>query len=859
MKTSFGRISALFLLIAILASLLSSPVFAQEPLWKIDGFVLDTSGQFSAEAANEFTVASLKSGYPIYLLILDESLYQGNDLETPQIALKIFNGEYGAQYQWHQKGKEQGFFPDDVIIIVAAPFLVRPQGDLPDNHPWLRAVVDVRPTNQFQALLDSAVVTYKDEQMYASKALAQQIDEELVVTGKLNTVDSALAVRFITDMLKKIGVNETGSVAPVQAAAPTAISAQPQAQPTYPSSSEESGSGVGFWRGLMRSLMWLVGVLLLVGILWFIYEYVVGWWIARQKAVSAAEIAAHMCSTWNQQVQETQTAIADASNFASPQGIQQWNATVVEATKLADQPAERYPQVMRSVGDPKRWLATPGYEFITREIEAKLLVDLRRADALLDTIYEEISELKQEAGQANVVVGRAGSEVNAALTAIEASKADGYPSVSIEAAANEAFGLYQQAQTLVTSRQYEEAFTLAQQAVDGARKAATDIASWQDRIGGLPQEIEAVSQQIVAIRTGLPILEQIIAALKAAYAFKCFDEIVEHPGAIVRLLDQLDPKVVEAKEEMAAKKFDAVVVILTDVSAGVEKAQSLQKSVKERDEDLREMAEQLSGQIADTMQQFTDAIAYVESNDALVDTETEEELRTAGTNLKSAQDELKLEKPDVEVVAQWHREAEEVIEALLQDAKTQVEKLQAARKKAENLLGTSSKVQSRVLNFIEDHDDDGIDASTKRQATQAQGSHQKAAAMWEAAEALGNGQEAQRLELYTKIAQAAKAAQDAAEEAFSEAQRDVEQPAPTWTPSYSSGSSYSGGYTTRTTLMPVYRPSYRPSTPSVSSSPSRSSMGGGSSSRSYSAPSISRSSSPSPARSSMGGGSSSRR
>lgn len=78
---------------------------SQDPLWRMDGRVLDTSGAFGGQATAAFNSASAASGYPVYLLIVDKELLEGNDKFALDVAHEIFQGSYGEQYQWRSDGK----------------------------------------------------------------------------------------------------------------------------------------------------------------------------------------------------------------------------------------------------------------------------------------------------------------------------------------------------------------------------------------------------------------------------------------------------------------------------------------------------------------------------------------------------------------------------------------------------------------------------------------------------------------------------------------------------------------------------------------------------------------------------------
>lgn len=827
------RLSVVLVLGAILAGLISSSAYAQSydtSHWKIMGKVLDTTGQFSQDAAKAFSDASYESGYPMYLLVLEEQLFEGNMLEAAEIIEAIFNGDYGAEFRW----KGSGFFPEEQIVVVAAPFIQKPWGDnIPQESPWVRSATQLSLSERYQPLFDAQLM-YDDQATWAVDAIATRIDKGLVMTGKFNSPDVSFAVTEIAKALRGIGIYPQGQSAPSVPTAQAPVATQPQApqaptqqgQQAQPQVSERNDDiGIGW------ILLVLVLVLLFVTLCVWAYMFLVRRWIARAKAVSLAESAAHLCASWTQIMQETREAVAAATNTLSPADMQRLTDTIAEADQLASSPQERYTQLRRSatIQDIGKWYLAPEmYHVMAKEIQEKLLDDLEQAQKMLKSVDAEILRIKDFAERAKDAVTQAGTAVDAALTAVQASTDAGFPAATIEGDANTAYGSYQDAAMQLASRQYQDALELAQEALSGAENASRDIAAWQTRVAGLPQEVQAAVNRLAELRGNLPGLLQTIADFRERYAYASWDEVEHHPGAIERLLDELDSQAQEVQAELANKEFDAVVTALRNLNAGIQKVDSLARSITERAEDLEDLRAALPDQLETTQRIVDAAVEYIFEYSHWIAADTEDFIRKAADFLNQARGLLSQALPDLDEVSRLRASAEAVITDKLPQAKREVENMQTLRRKAESLLSTVVPTLSRLHNFLEDHPDVGRAARAMAQA--AQEAHTRAMALWTLTETMSDGQEAERMRNYREIVDDAVFAEDKARQALAQAKSDVAPPEPAWTPSY--GGSNGGGGSYDLPSMPSF-PVHRPAPTSRPSSPMRTS----STPRSYSAPS----------------------
>ncbi len=821
--------------LAILAAILlwsfadaASPQQPADPLWRVDGRVLDTTGDFSTEATAAFNTAAIKSGYPIYMIIVDGSLLEGNNLYAVDVAKEIMDGRYGASYQWQSSDKHSGLFPDNVVVLVTAPFVQKPNGEIPDDHEWKRAITELIMTNQFSQLGQ----VMKDSEHTYSVDVANTADL-MIQRGEFNTAKVSDAVQYIADAYKAIGMNPQSSGAQ---AAQTPASA-PQLQPT-PTNQNSDGGSSGSWA--MFIIVILICVVVGTGLA--LYYYLSEWYIARMRAVAAKQTAANLAGSWDTYVTEARNKVAALSTMATPSEIRELNQSIDKATAQVSKAQGNYNEVMRRAGDPSRWLATKIYVAIQKEIDDNLLVDLKGGEKILIDVKAACEKLEALSKDVTSQVEQAALIVNQALDQTSALMDGEYPSPRLQNSAQQALGLYQTAQQLASTREWTKAQQAAQQSVTTAEATLKEAALWVSRMQGMSTELSELRTKYDQVLNDQE-HTSILPSLEALVAASNFAEVRTHPQAIASILSELADDIRAANSQYSQKRYDEVIVTIGVIQDGLTRIESLAKTLKETLEDLTELKAELPGLLGAASSELDSALQYVKQHDELIDDETERALIHASDLLDAAKNELDETLPDLLKAQKWLQEAEKLIKDEWQEAKGEVDALQTARNKATDRIKSSSRSQSKVQNFNEDHDDD-VNASTVRMATAAAALHTKAAAAFESAEGLGDGQESERLEHYRAAAKWATEAQEAAEKALEQSEEDCEPPTPTWTPSYGGG--YNGGYSIPTTV-------YRPSTSTGSISSSHSSSGSSMSSsrattRSYSAPSRPAAS---PARSSM--------
>lgn len=818
LRKFFTRSASLFLVVFLLlqsTSLLAAPLsqnVVDTSQWRIEKNILDTTGQLGNGEAEAFNAAASETGYPVYLFVVSEDLlaaFPGQN--TKNLIDSVMAGSFGEDFQWRGNGRTKGLFPDDVIIISIAPFVKKPSGltsaEIPDSHPWKRAVTDITQTNRFEkpAEMDPVV---------------QAVDQHLIEMG-LNPKSADWIVREVVNAYVQLGVFPDGYTPPTVQAQPTVLPAVAQVVATQVS--EATASVPPVERRPFRFPWTMVIVIVLLASGAYVFFLL---WPAWRRANAARTEVADYAADWEQtRVLEAMIDVVNAQEYGSEATMKALNAKIERAKQAGQSVQADYNNVMRPL---KVWwlplLLHWGFNHIADEIETKLLGDFRAAKKLLDEATTTARSLKVEAENAAQLLETLAAVIASANTVIAQNKADGFPSQLIDAAAEGVADLQANAVARNAHHEYKEASELAEEALKQARIVESDAKGWKERIQGLPLEINGLWKLVDAAQK--VDLAAKVAELQAKYSENCWVKVKNHPEAVRKILGELKDALAQAVSDANGNRFDIAATAIANVQAGLAKAQSLAKSVTELAEDLSELHAELLVSIPATLADLVADIEYMLQHKSSIGKATEEELTRGHSLILDAKDEFEGDLPDLLLTEKWQLEAAQQHEKYGKAVKDEVAKLEKARTNAESNLNAAKRLVSKLLNLIEDHEKE-IGSAAEELAEEAHKEYEEALADWNEAEGLEDGQEEKRLKLYKAVASMAAQAREDAEEGINEAEDDMEPDAP-----ISTGyGSYSGGsYSTNTPSssiptwtpprtvivnMPASRPSYsapRPTT-----------------------------------------------
>lgn len=749
-----------------------------------DPRVLDTSSKFDAKTAQAFTDAAVASGYPLYLLVISEELLTAYPSDnTTSLSHRIMKGEFGANF-------EQGvYFPNEVIVVVIAPFVVDPGVKVPDTHPWMRAVTDIAHTGQYTKFTQPK----NSEQTFGGE-VAQNIDR-MVQTG-LDEAKAQEIINYVVDAYKILGVFPPGFLPPTQTTVQqvlvfpsptTAPTATPQVAPSSRNWSLPQGISVLFG--------------MLVGGFYLFFFYLP----SRRRALGAMDEVADLSADWREtRIADAEIAAVNVKAIASEEAYAAITAKIAKAAADGELLQAHYNTVMRPL---RAWwmpfLLHFGYAHIEREISTKLLKDFRAAKSLLEEAVAAAHKIAEDEQTATAQLLKLAAEVATMNVALAALATQGIPSKHITAAAKAVETTVASAITAKSERDYETALTLCNEALAAVVIVATDAKNWPQRISGLSGELELLSPKLSELQTESSFLVGILAELKRSYARTCWVKVEKHPAAVRKIIAELQEKLLKAKQDLQTKQYDNVAEAIALLSAGIAKVTSLVKSVKELDEDLEGLDTELQALIPQVLAELEKLVEYIRQNRRSIRQSTEEEIQEALELVEEAEQELSIDLPDLHEVQKLLAEASDSSAKHGKLAKSQVEAMNTARNNAELHLKAAFRKLSELLNYIEDHEDE-VGSDAEELAEEAQELYDKARQDFDQAEKLGDGDEEKRLKLYKATASSAAEAEETAEEAQERAEDDVTPDQPIST----SYGGYSGSYNTYTpsSSVPTWRP-----------------------------------------------------
>lgn len=766
--------------------------------WRMAGRVLDT-GVRSDEVFDTFTAASIQSGYPIYLLVISEQLLVDNPTaSTAMLADDILAGEFEKQFGLGQAAG--GFFPDEVIVLVVAPYIQKPNvsSDLIDaSHPWKRAATDLAATGRYAKINEMK----NAEHTYAFSAV-QGIDRMLVEEG-LHTAPAVWAVGALTKAFAAIEVYPDG-MAPLEKSEPQKIIIPTPQIASSATKPETDVQNTVPKRPVQQPFPWgLVSVLFFAVVAG--YSYLLLWpsyVFFKQAKTEADDFSADWTET---RVLDAEIAVTNILDLTSQSTIDDLQRKINVAKQDGMKLQGDYNKVMRPI--KAAWwiplLLHWGYAAQTRKIEVGLLKGFREANAELEAVKKSCAEIKEDHNAYLELEPKVTATHTAAQAAVEETEKQGFASRLIETALLNVSTLKEEATAKAAAKDFETALQFAQQAIAAAEVVESDAHAWPDRVRAMPLELYKLSERLEAVIAETS-PNKLLSKLKQAYASSCWQQVARHPDAIEKIFAELRAQIAQAKQELTHghPDYDKVASDIAEVEAGLAKVESLIKSVTELDEDLAETAQELTKNAPGLLIKVEDLLTLVQTHDPDVDETIEDQLQSAFRLLQSVIATLRGSKPDVMRAENDYNEAKQTYEGVKAKPANQIEAMAEARQNASQNVASVKRGLSALLNFMEDHEKE-IGIRAQELAEEARGTYEKAVELFNEAEQMPDGVESKRLEAYKQAASLAAEAKDTLEEAQEVAEDDVEPDQPVAT----SYGGYSGSYSTYTpgTNLPIWR------------------------------------------------------
>lgn len=767
--------------------------------FQINGRVLNTTGDnILNEFANRFTQESASKKLPIYLVIVDKSLLNA-EVWCGDVANEIVTGvgRNGTASNYKQDFRFGAWLPAEALVIAVCPFVTRADGEDLYNASGAELITTVG----YARLADTSLTGQRDvftvSYVNALNSAMENGNWQDAVIASLPQISSAVEHIYggppSTEVAKQV-VSQNQVIA--------------TATNQFPESSELPQGKIGSAESGAQTLLRIFLFLLLIAVSALLY-----WWrMERRGAILAQSDASFRIGRWPQEMQEALTAIASNTDVLTAAQMSELRAKVSEADKMTQDPIEQYPILERTAGDPKAyWMLPQEFNEIEKRYQTRVVNPMSQALNLLQIAKQEINEARDNATLAPKRVQELAERMKAMWTTIN-GVLEKFPSSVVSEAGNAAFGLYQQAEMLISTKQFGQAFTLCEEAMTACGKAEDFADEWEIEADTLDEELNELSKKLIKEQLNLSTVQSTLQELQLSFAKPNWDDVDQNQGLIETALDEVANKLKEAETLLKAGKFEELNNTLDQVQAGFQQIDLLVAAVTNLAADLAEQKEKLPSQVSKAVLKITELCAYVSDNLQKIDEETESVVQLAAKKIADAEDELAKDQPDYTIASKLYREAIQLERATLQEAKDDVQKFSEASATAVEELDESARYLSQAVGYITSKSNSRkVSNAAESGLREAQERHELAASNFEAAETFTkiNGKEAEILAKYQTAATLANEAEERAKSALKRAKEDVaehEAPSATYTGGgYSSGgSSYRPSYTPTAT---VYRPS----------------------------------------------------
>lgn len=789
--------------------------------WRRNGRVLDTTAKLDPTVIQKFNQASLGSDYPIYLIVVDESLLDQESYVDSVVLDIVQDGVYDPSLilggNW---------LPREFVIIAVAPYVAE------GSTVWKNAETLLLHNGKYEILGLRALSGHSES---AGAEIAIWLDGR-IRDGKFNNgvVD---AVDQIAEALDQFGVVPPGQP-PIQKPPTPVVQQQPAPQVviTVPAPVVVQTEPTDF-DGLWQVLGWLVlGVLALIAVV-FASRALISiraqkekLAASRQKARLAKQQASAAITSWDKKVKDVRIQLEVLSSKVAAHVSDELRTRLDKVARLSLDPAVRFSNLDRTANDPDRKLSLSEFEAITANYDEQVNKPMVHAARQLEQLSLDIRAIGKQVDSAPELINMMIYNVAAIQGRLEIISKDGYRIPDSGRLLKEAQAKVARAQKALGSLDHGLAIKLADEAEELAEHAMQSANKMVKLAQDLHKQREQLETENGDLADNVVDVEDVVAILHANFNAASWGEVELNPTKARRLLDKAIVNLTNATNALKQQEWKDAQQLLHDVDRMHEEVSFLLQSVIDRAAALNLAKNEVPGLRNQVSEAIQEASEFVQQHDIDVSESSEEDLNEAVDLLANAERELSQQMPDFILASEQLREAMQIADEVLDSARDQVQQMQAAHRSAKVELAEAEEAVKRTDDFVDDNRED-VGDEAKRQLDTAESKLAEAKRDFANAEAMStqDGREEVRLDLYRSVARAADDAEQSAKSALDKAKKDVKaakdarKPTSVYTsygtPSSSSRRDYGG-----------YSGSSGSSWPS--SSGSSSSWGGGSSSSS---------------------------
>lgn len=783
-SSPFWRIaSALFLLALIV---LPSIQVAAQSTWTQDAYVFDSTGKLSADFIARFNAKVKEEGYPVYLAVVDESL--------------LGEGFYAwdaAKRDLYDTGKISGSF----VMIVIAPFVGK------DSPVYKFGITEMMQGGVYSPLAERTISGHSEK---AGPEVAAWIDNEIQ-----NGSWEKAAIDGIHEVAAACQALSLGS----------SPSSQPAQQAPAPTSSESKvfvveKNPIDYSRVFLTLIGAIVGMLVLVfGGMAFYTANQASRKIkdARHRAVQSQTAAVNLMTRFEEAVEDALERIQFLDLKVAPALTAQLRAQLTTLKGDVSGPLTSFQSVGERLEQPGAEASEDVYDEIRRQLEAQIVIPMRRAMESLNQIVAEIEGLETQVETAPQGVESARQKIEQAEQAILALETNGMKVPNLRRELAEAQGLFVRAQKSLVALDLPLAVSLAEKCLAEAVQALELAQNFKNWVKGLFADHAEITARLEPVGKLVAGSRETLEALSHSFVASSWKELKDNPTRAQRNIERAVKLLATATQALETQDWEQADQAIDEATLSLQESEMLCHSISARQEELEKAVKQVQKLVADVTQALASVKAYVGQHDADIPERAEERLEVAERRAAQLTEDLGAEMPDylaiTKLLAAVLKEAGEI----LANSKDDVEKMSQAENIAESEIADATRAVKRADSYEDDHRRD-IDSDARELQDASEALLAAANLAYRKASQLGDGQEERRLELYQEAAKYAAEAETKAKKALEMAEADYEReeekrtPVVVYVPTYQTPSTSSRRDSTPTS---TYRPS---STPSVSRS-----------------------------------------
>lgn len=553
--------------------------------------------------------------------------------------------------------------------------------------------------------------------------------------------------------------------APAERPAPAAPPVVVQTQPTD-------------FTGLWSFLKWGLLAAVLAGIIWFLVGILrerERRRAAQQRAQSAKTQCSGIINDGPGQLDLLDARVAGLKSKVSEEDIGPVITAMASARQTIGDATIAFGDLQTSITDPSRpGLSVAEYGEIER-VYTNLFERLKGVRTDITVNEETMSQL-------DALIRTVPDKVAGAFSALEVA------GLRVDAVAKQSFNVDELAQvvkkkalsqaekarTALQEKHYRDAASYAKAAADTANGAAADAESLPKRRQTILDRTTALTAGIEGAKAAIIAARGVFDRISAEYAETCWTSIKGNGTEATNRVNLALKQVGEATEASTMDRQDwtAAEAALDKGDKAVEKANSIVRSITELATSLDQAKKDAKRDVAAAFADLTKSVEYNKTNDADVDDAVWAKLKDAESKLNRASTELKEAKPDYFLVIKLAKEAHELADATLTQARTEHEAAERLRQKAANALRDATSRTSKAKEYIDDHRSD-VGKSAKDKLEDAQ-------------DRLAKAKKARDLESQITLAEEAESF---AKKAYDKAVEDVDEAEEARRPKYRSNDS----------------------------------------------------------------------